>query len=135
MDYHVADIKDLIQGRMNIIGSKLVKNNKVIAENKESGNTEKFEIQRSMKVFGRQIEQRIDGVNDDHKRLTGKYDYLVTCNDYFAKIADQMITITELNSCLLTSDEKDRNSISLMGGKFPRNLQEQNHEHHLHRLQ
>jgi len=44
MDYHVADIKDLIQSRMNIIGSKLVKNNKVIADNKESGNTEKFEI-------------------------------------------------------------------------------------------
>ena len=35
MDFHVADLKDHIQQRMNIIGDKLVKNAKKIQENKD----------------------------------------------------------------------------------------------------
>lgn len=73
-------------------------------------------------------------MNEDHQTLNGKYSYLVHCNDYFAKLAEQVITVTELNSCLLTADEKDKDTISLMGGKFHRTLGEAKYENHLNRL-
>lgn len=56
MDYHVADIKELIGMRMNIVSSKLVKNNQVIAAQKENGANENFAIQRQIKVITRALE-------------------------------------------------------------------------------
>ena len=56
--------------------------------------------------------------------LTTKYSYLIHCNDYFAKLAEQMITVTELNCTLLRSDEADKSSISLMGVRGPQTLAE-----------
>lgn len=76
----------------------------------------------------------MDEVNRDHDRLTGKYDYLIHCNDYLAKLAEQIITITELNSCLMSSDERDKNSICLMGSQGPKSLQTKQNEQHLHRI-
>ena len=77
----------------------------------------------------------MDEVNLDHAKLTSKYDWLIHCNDYFAKLAEQIITITELNSCLQRADEKDRDSICLMGTLGPKTLGERQNEQQIHKIQ
>ena len=45
----------------------------------------------------------------------GEYDNLLTQNLYFAKIANDIIKLQEINAALLSADEKDKQSITLMG--------------------
>ena len=123
IDYNHADLKDLMFQRMNLVSKKLVANNKVIANNKEAGQAENIATKKKVKMFGRKVDMRMDEVNADHDKLTGKYDYLIHCNDYFAKLAEQIITVTELNTSLLHADERDKNSISLLGTTGPKTLQ------------
>ena len=77
----------------------------------------------------------MEAVNKDHEKLSSKYNFLLHTNDYIAKLAEQMITVVELNSCLLVSDEADKNSICLLGTQGPKTVQEQSHDMHIHRLQ
>lgn len=88
-----------------------------------------------MKVFGRKVDTRIDEVNTNHDKLSSQYNFLLHSNDYIAKLAEQIITVVELNSCLLVSDEADKNNICLMGTMGPKTIQEQSHDMHIHRLQ
>ena len=81
-------------------------------------------MKKRVKVFGRKVDQRMDEINWDHNQLKSKYQFLIHCNDYLAKLAEQMITITELNSSLTRQDEKDRESICLMGSQGPKGLRE-----------
>ena len=65
----------------------------------------------------------MDEVTKDHDRLTNKYDFLIHCNDYFGRLAEQMITVTELGTSLMRADEKDKASICLLGSTGPKTLQ------------
>ena len=56
MDYHVADIKDIIQTKMDIVSSKMVKSNGIIASNKDSASQDILATQRRVKVFGRRVD-------------------------------------------------------------------------------
>ena len=86
-------------------------------------------------MFGRKVDNRLDNVIADHDVLYNKYSYLTHCNDYYAKLAEQIITITELNCTLLRSDESDKTSISLMGVKGPQTIAEKQNEVQIHRIQ
>ena len=49
---------------------------------------ENLATKKRVKVYGRKVDQRMDEVNADHDKLTSKYDYLIHCNDYLAKLAE-----------------------------------------------
>ena len=64
-----------------------------------------------------------------------KYNYLLTCNDYLGKLAETVVKISELSSCIVRADERDRRSICLMGSKGPQTIYEKTTENHILRLQ
>ena len=77
MSFKEADIKDLINSRMNQIAQKFVKNNKNLLNNREAAQVDNFATQRKMKAYGRQVDGRIDDVLNEHSRLMSKLNYLV----------------------------------------------------------
>ena len=85
--------------------------------------------------MGRQVDFRMEGVHKDHDTIMSKYNYLLTCNTYIGKLAETVIKVVELNSCLVKADERDKRSICLMGSKGPQTVQEKNTEGHIRRLQ
>ena len=135
MDYIDKDMKDLVFQRMNIVSKKLVTNNKNLSASKEQAQNANFSTLRNVKQYGRKFDMRIDEVLSKNGFLMGKYDFLVNCNNYVAKLAEQLITITELSSCLLRSDEKDKGNICLMGSKGSKSLKDQQMDHHHKRMQ
>ena len=64
----------------------------------------------------------MDEINGDHSKLGSKYGYLLTCNNYIAKIADVVIKLVELNASLVRAEERDKRSICLMGAKGPQTI-------------
>lgn len=86
-----------------------------MAANKDKQEADTVASRKRVKIYSRRVDQRMDEVNVDHQTLMGKYDFLLHANDYFAKLAEQIITIIELNSSLLRQDEQDKQSISLLG--------------------
>ena len=123
IDYHVADLNDHIKQRMDIVGGKMVKNNKKIEQTKDFAAQDNTATKKRVKVFGRKVDARMDEVSKDHDKLSHKYDFLIHCNDYFGQLAEQMITITELNSCLMRADERDKDSICMLGTQGPKTIQ------------
>eukprot|EP00354_Favella_ehrenbergii_P003056 CAMPEP_0170451278 /NCGR_PEP_ID=MMETSP0123-20130129/580_1 /TAXON_ID=182087 /ORGANISM="Favella ehrenbergii, Strain Fehren 1" /LENGTH=145 /DNA_ID=CAMNT_0010712931 /DNA_START=839 /DNA_END=1276 /DNA_ORIENTATION=- len=132
--YDKINMKEHLQSRMDIIGNRFVEYRKKMASAKEEGSQDLVAIKRRIKLFGRRVDIRMDEVNSDHDKLGGKYGYLLSCNDYIAKIAAVVIKIIELNSSLIRADERDKKSICLMGAKGPQTVQEKNQETHLKRL-
>lgn len=128
IDYHVADLTDHIKQRMDLVAGKIVKQNRKVQDNKSAATEDNVATKRRVKVFGRKVDARMDDVSKEHQQLSGKYDFLIHCNDYFGRLAEQMITVTELNSCLMRADERDKASIALLGSQGPKTLQGQRHE-------
>ena len=88
IDFVEADLKDLINQKLNIVSSQLRKSNANVNANKDQAMQENLATKKRVKVYGRKVDQRMDEVNSDHDKLTSKYDYLIHCNDYLAKLAE-----------------------------------------------
>ena len=81
-----------------------------------------IEIKQMMRVKFRQIHERVDVLYQDNDVLLDKYRVLLKENLYYAVLAESMIKIMQLSSSLLAADERDKESISLIGEKGPTDL-------------
>lgn len=119
---------------MELVANRFLATNKKMKNLQESNNMDLAAFKKRVRLFGRQVDRRMDEVNNEHDHLLGKYDFLFNCNNYLGELASTVVKVIELNSCLFVADERDRRSICLMGSKGPQSLHEKNHEVHMHRL-
>ena len=117
------DLKDDVWKKINVIGNKFMKGNKAMAANKEEAEYGDLMQQKKLRVHAREADERTTKVEVSHAHLMGEYNSLLNQNMYFTEIASDMITLQELNTALLSGDEKDKASITLMGRIDKENLQ------------
>ena len=101
ISFEKADMKDFVKGRMDIIGDRFVKTNKKFVSAADNSGQDIEAVKRRIKLIQRKVDQRIDGVNNEHDTVMGKYNYLLTCNSYVGRLAETMIKVVELNSSLV----------------------------------
>ena len=109
---------------INSTADRMVKSKENMNDNKEAANQDLTATQKRVRVLNREFDSRIKLVNQDHSNLLSRYSHLIHYNDYFTRLADRLITITELAGALQYQDEKDKDSISLLGAKGFTNVQQ-----------